>query len=125
MKAIMIRTQVPVSFMGRFDGFRVSYTGALIYFISSIIMLFASNSVFGIALSNFSNIMTYVFAYAGISLIAYFLDFKNFSPFFKGAILIVAFAICLVPTGLLNIISLLGVIDAYWNIREKLNNSGI
>lgn len=125
IKAIMIRTDTPVNFMGRFDGCRISYLGALLYFISTIVMLFSSNSVLGIAIANFSNIMTYVFAYAGISLIAYFLDFKNFSPFFKWAILIFAFAVCLIPTGLLNIISLLGIVDAYWNIREKLNNSGI
>lgn len=124
LKAIFKRTPVKVDFMGRFDGCRISPVGAILYSVSTLLYLFSSTTAFGVAVSNFSNVMTYVMAYAGISLIAYFLDFKNFSPFIKNALIIVSVAVCLIPGGFLNIIALLGFLDSCWNIREKLSNSG-
>ncbi len=124
VKAFYKRTPEPVDFMGRFDGCRISRTGAILYSISTILYLFSSNTVFGIIVSNFSNVMTYVLAYAGISFIAYLLDFKNVSPFIKTGVIIASIAVCLLPMGLLNIISLLGFFDSCWNIRERLQNSG-
>lgn len=124
VKAFYKRTPEPIDFMGRFDGCRISRTGAILYSVSTLLYLFTSNTVFGIIVSNFSNIMTYVLAYAGVSFIAYLLDFKNVSSFIKTGVIIASIAVCLLPMGLLNIIALLGFFDSCWNIRDRLQNSG-
>ncbi|MBE6891794.1 MAG: DUF2232 domain-containing protein [Ruminococcaceae bacterium] len=124
IKFFFKRTTVQVDFMGRFDDCRIGRTGAILYSLATLFYLFSSHSVFGIVVLNFSNIMTYVLAYAGISFIAYLLDFKNFSQFFKVGIIIASIAVCIIPGGLLNIIALLGFLDSCWNFRERLKNSG-
>lgn len=125
LKVVMKRTAKFNKIPDNFDCCRISYVGAISYFASTFLYLFTSDSVFGMVISNFSNIMTYVFAYAGISVIAYFLNFKKVSSVLKYGLLIFAFSVCLLPVGALNLVALIGVVDSYWDIRKRLGGYNI
>lgn len=125
VKNLFKRTTEPVAFMGRFDSCRISVAGTVFYFVATVVYMFSSGTVISATLSNFTLILTYMFAYAGISLIAYLLDFKEFTPFLKGVIVAVVVAFCILPLGLASLVALLGAVDSYLNIRERLQNKGV
>ena len=113
-----------VSFMGDFSGFRVSKAGAIVYFIASVIALFTLGTPVGTAAMNFTGVMSVVLSYAGISLVSFFLEFKNISNVLRRIIIVLLFVIAVFPIGFSYLLSILGLVDAYINIREKLMNSG-
>jgi hypothetical protein len=113
-----------ISFMGEFSDFRVSKAGAIVYFIASLISLLTMGSVAGTAALNFTGVMSTVLSYAGIALIAYILDFKNISGVFRRIIIVALFVIGILPIGISYILSLVGLVDSYLNIRERFMNSG-
>jgi uncharacterized protein YybS (DUF2232 family) len=65
--------------------------------------------------------MTIVFAYAGLSLIGYFLNMKSISKFVRIIIYIAIIAISLIPFGFSGIIALIGVADSYYHIRQRMS----
>ncbi len=113
-----------VSFMGEFSDFRVSRTGAVFYFLASLISLLSMGSPAGTAALNFTAVMSVVLSFGGIALIDYILDFKNISDTVRRIIIIALFVIAALPIGFAYLLSLLGLVDSYLNIREKLLNSG-
>lgn len=116
--------QEDVSFMGEFSDFRVSRAGAVAYFIASLISLLTLGSAVGTATLNFTGVMSVVLAYAGISLVNYILDFKNIPDILRRIIIIALFAVGILPIGISYLLSILGLVDSYLNIRERLMNSG-
>lgn len=113
-----------VSFMGEFGDFRVSRTGAIFYFLASLISLLSMGSPVGTAALNFTAVMSVVLSFGGIALINYILEFKNISDIVRRIIIIALFVIGILPIGFAYLLSLLGLVDSYINIREKLMNSG-
>ncbi len=117
--------QQDVSFMGGFGDFRVSKTGAVVYFIATLLTLISSDSVFLVAFVNFYSAMSVVMTYAGISLVGFFLEFKNIPVILRRVIMAVIIICSIIPIGISSILSLVGLLDSYLNIRERLCNSGV
>jgi len=124
IKSIMKRTKESVSFMGRFCDCKVSFIAVVFYCISNIVCMLFPDRDFTFAFSNYSNILNLVFIYAGISLIAYFLEFKNFGTVTKNIILVFVIVIGFTSPILSVIVSMLGFFDSGINIRNRLQNSG-
>jgi len=124
LKRVFKSFSTDVSFAGTFSSFRVSRTGAFIYFFVSVISLFSIGSAVGAAALNYTAVMSLVFSYAGISLISFFLELKNISSVVRYLIIGILFVLGLMPFGLSYILSLLGLVDSYLDIRGKLMNSG-
>lgn len=113
------------SFMGGFSDFRVSRTGAYVYFLATIVSLFAMGSALSVTALNFSGVMSVVLSFAGISLISFLLELKNVSDPIRYIIIAVLLFVGLMPFGLSYLLSLVGLLDSYLDIRERLKNSGI
>ena len=68
--------------------------------------------------------MNYVFIYAGVSLIAYFMEFKKVGTVARtlilGAVIVISFTSALFS----GLVSLLGLFDSGLNFRNRIENSG-
>ncbi len=124
IKAIMKRTDEQVSFMGRFSDCRISAVGSVFYVICHVLYLIFGDSAVSVAFLNYSNILNYIYVYAGLSLIAFFLELKNWSSGMRTVVLAVVTMVCLVSPTLSVLVSMLGLFDSGLNIRERLQNSG-
>lgn len=124
IKAIMKRTDEQVSFMGRFSDCRISVVGSVFYVICHVLYLIFGDSSVAVAFLNYSNILNYIYVYAGISLIAFFLELKNWSSGMRTVVLAVVIFVCLFAPSLSVLVSMLGLFDSGLNIRGRLQNSG-
>ena len=118
-KSIMLRTEEPVSFMGSFDDFSISRTFLWVYFACYLLYFITGDSVLGIVFSNFYNTITFVFTYSGLSLISYLLGYKNVPKGVKKLLVGIAIFACLIH-GFSNLISIVGVLDNFVDIRRIL-----
>jgi uncharacterized protein YybS (DUF2232 family) len=121
LKFILKGLSINVSHMGAFTTLTISRTGAIIYFICTLLSIFMSTGAENVVLYNFVSIMTVVFAYAGLSLIGYFLNMKSISKAIRIIIYIAIIAISLIPFGFSGIIALIGVADSYYHIRQRMS----
>ena len=125
LRSVMRHLGRDVSHMGYFTDFRVSRAGAVVYCISTLVVLFAGNTAFGYVMLNFSSIMMLVYTYAGISIIGFFLELKNIGKTKRAIVYLVLILICLIPFGLSTLISFAGLADSWLDIRERVRNSGV
>ena len=125
LKAVFKLFKQDVSFMGEFGDFKVSRTGAFIYFLSTVFTVTAMGTALGTVAVNFSGVMSVVLAYAGISLISFILELKNVPDYLRYIIVGVLFLFGLMPFGISYILSFVGLIDSYLDIRERFRNSGV
>jgi len=82
-------------------------------------------SALSVTALNFSGVMSVVLSFAGISLISFLLELKNVSDPIRYIIIAVLLFVGLMPFGLSYLLSLVGLLDSYLDIRERLKNSGI
>jgi len=107
--------------MSVFTTLTISKTGAVLYFISlTLSLLFADNMLISSILYNITFIFSYVFAYSSLSLIGFYMNYKNFSPYIKIFVFITVIGFCILPFGLINILSVLGVSDSIYNLRKRI-----
>lgn len=125
LKAIFKYYEVDSRFMGRFSGFKVSKAGAITYFLATVASVLAMGTTVSTAAVNFTAVMSFVLSYAGVSLISFLLDLKNISDPVKYIIIGVLLFLGLMPFGFSYLLSLVGLADAYLNIRGRLKNSGV
>ncbi|MBQ2882035.1 MAG: DUF2232 domain-containing protein [Clostridia bacterium] len=125
IKSVMKRTEEQVSFMGRFSDCRVSFVAAVFYVICNVCYFIFSESDISAAFLSYSNILHYVFIYAGISLVAFFLELKNWGNGIRTVVLAVVIFVCIAFPQLSSLVSILGLFDSGMNIRERLRNSGV
>ena len=125
LKAIFKVFDQDVAFMGRFSEFKVSRTGAFVYFLATIASVMAMGSALSTTALNFSGVMSVVLSYAGISLISFLLELKNVSDPVRYIIVGFLLLVGLMPFGFSYLLSLVGLFDAYLDIRERFNNSGV
>ena len=125
LKAVFKAFNQDVSFMGCFSEFKVSRTGAFIYFLATVASVLSMGSALSTTAVNFTGIMSIVLSYAGISLISFLLDLKNISDPLKYIIIGVLLFLGLMPFGFSYLLSLVGLADAYLDIRRRFKNSGV
>lgn len=102
-----------------FTAFRVSRTGSFFFFIVTIISLLVSgNSSLSFACENFVSVMSCVMMYAGASVIIWILDEKGCSRIMKTVIFVALCIIAFVPV-LSYVLSLVGLVDSYIDLRSK------
>ena len=123
--SIMNATGHDCSHVEYFSEFRVGRAGAAVYCIATLFTLLSGTSALGYSMLNFTSVMSVVFTYAGISLIAFYLELKNIGKTKRIFICVVLFCLCLIPLGFSTVVSLIGIADSWMNIRERLRNSGV
>lgn len=120
LKFLLKGLSINVSHMGAFTTLTISRTGAVIYFICTLLSIFMSTGVESIVVYNFTSIMTLIFAYAGLSLIAYILNMKSISKIVRIIIYIAIIVICIIPFGFSGLVALVGIADSYYHIRKRM-----
>ena len=119
-KALCVRSDTPQArdsyfFMGKFCLFRV-------YMFSCLPMFFSLENEDAMFFSNLSTIFSYVFAYAGIALVDYFLYRRiKAHPAVRVTVGIFLAGLCVLPFGFCYIISFAGLADACWNLRRFIS----
>lgn len=77
LKKVLMRSDVDIKYMGRLDGYSASRAASGVFLIAALLRLFSSSrSVMYIACSNVLTVLSAVLAFAGFSLILYYLNIR-------------------------------------------------
>ena len=124
VKNILKSTSFPVSFMGRFDSYTPSGAIVTVYFITFLFNLFsAPDSAVSIAATNITYVLSFLLAYGGISLAAYFLNRKISSKALRVIALIALIWIALMTQIGIWAFVLLGMLSGGRNLRGGIGGN--
>ncbi|MBE6903388.1 MAG: DUF2232 domain-containing protein [Ruminococcaceae bacterium] len=110
-----------VSKMGRFNEFSLERSSAVVMIICLFGQMLFENSL-GIAFYNLYTVLSTIFIFVGIGVIAFFMNKSNISLLAQRILLFLLVTICILPLGVSSLIGALGVVDVFFGIRKKIAN---